>query len=391
MPQDMQFTGERFIPTEQGRIRLEHYHRYAMVVDLVRDKNVLDVASGAGYGSAFMADVARSVIGVDIAHEAVAYASSTYQKNNLKFQQGSATKLDFADASFDVVVSFETIEHLYDQEEMLAEIRRVLRPEGVLVISSPNRPIYSEESGEHNEFHVKELDFKEFDDLLKMQFQAVEYFGQRIMMGSVIQQLEGEQSAYRAWHDDGINLKPNAGPITDPVYFVAICASAHSHLAKCEMSVLYPEKLDLVKHYVGFAKWAQNLDKTVLVREDQIRTLSHQVLSLEEQIKQITGLETQIFKYKQTVADDENEINRLTTEYENQIRLLNDEIELRGHWGLQLQREIKELQALHNEMVSSHSWFITKPLREIRRLISSPRQQFKKCIQAVLRILKNHI
>jgi GT2 family glycosyltransferase/ubiquinone/menaquinone biosynthesis C-methylase UbiE/glycosyltransferase involved in cell wall biosynthesis len=325
MPQDMQFTGERFIPTEQGRIRLEHYHRYAMVVDLVRNKCVLDVASGSGYGSAFMAEVAHSVVGIDIAHEAVAHASSTYVKSNLKFQQGSATKLDFADASFEVVVSFETIEHLYEQEEMLAEIRRVLRPEGVLVISSPNRPIYAAESGEHNEFHVKELDFKEFDDLLKMQFQAVEYFGQRIMMGSVIQPLEGEQSVYRAWCDDGINLKANAGPLTDPVYFVAICAAAHTFLAKCEMSVLYPEKLDLVKHYVGFAKWAQDLDKTVLEHE----------------------------------------------------RLLNNQVELR------VQRELQLF-----ELLSSNSWFITKPLREIRRLISSPVQQLKKYVRTVLQITK---
>ena len=155
----MKFTGERFIPTEQGRIRLEHYHRYAMVVDVVANKDVLDVASGEGYGSAFMSNVARSVIGVDISDEAVNHASTAYKKPNLTFRQGSATDLKFEDASFDVVVSFETIEHLAEQAQMLAEIRRVLRPNGVLVISSPNRPVYSEESGEHNEFHVKELDF----------------------------------------------------------------------------------------------------------------------------------------------------------------------------------------------------------------------------------------
>ena len=142
----MKFTGERFIPTEQGKIRLEHYHRYAIVQDIVKQKDILDVACGEGYGSSFMADVARSVVGVDISDEAVQHASSTYTKANLMFRQGSATALDFNDASFDVVVSFETIEHLAEQAQMLAEIRRVLRPDGLLVISSPNRPIYSEES-----------------------------------------------------------------------------------------------------------------------------------------------------------------------------------------------------------------------------------------------------
>ncbi len=137
----MKFTGERFIPTEQGRIRLEHYHRYAVVQDIVAEKDVLDVACGEGYGSSFMADVARSIVGVDISLEAVQYASATYQKSNLSFRQGSATSLDFADATFDVVVSFETIEHLLEQAQMLAEIRRVLRPDGVLVISSPKPPL----------------------------------------------------------------------------------------------------------------------------------------------------------------------------------------------------------------------------------------------------------
>src|SRR5437016_4940004 len=105
----MRFTGERFIPTEQGQIRLEHYHRYAVVLDVVAEKEVLDVACGEGYGSSIMADVARSVTGVDISDEAVQHASTAYKKQNLRFRQGSATALDFADASFDVVVSFETI------------------------------------------------------------------------------------------------------------------------------------------------------------------------------------------------------------------------------------------------------------------------------------------
>jgi 2-polyprenyl-3-methyl-5-hydroxy-6-metoxy-1,4-benzoquinol methylase len=189
----MEFTGERYVPTEQGRIRLEHYHRYATVLDIVSGKDVLDVACGEGYGSALISDVARSVRGVDISDDAVQHATNLYAyRNNLEFSQGSATALHFADASFDVVVSFETIEHLSEQAEMLAEIRRVLRDDGVLVISSPNRPVYSEESGEHNEFHVKELDFFEFNALLKAQFPVTQYYGQRIMMGSVIQSLQGD-------------------------------------------------------------------------------------------------------------------------------------------------------------------------------------------------------
>lgn len=266
----MKFTGERFIPTEQGRIRLEHYHRYAVALDAIKGKTVLDVACGEGYGSFIMADVAGSVIGVDISEEAVRHASSIYVKQNLNFVQGCATQLDFLANSFDVVVSFETIEHLVEQREMLAEIKRVLHPDGVLIISSPNRPIYSEESGEHNEFHVKELDFQEFDELLRSQFACVEYFGQRLTISSVIQPLEDTPSISSVWSDDGSKLNANCGNLRDPVYFIAVCGSASADLPQIGMSALYPESIDLIKHYVGFAKWAKSLEKIVADRDTQI-------------------------------------------------------------------------------------------------------------------------
>jgi GT2 family glycosyltransferase/ubiquinone/menaquinone biosynthesis C-methylase UbiE/glycosyltransferase involved in cell wall biosynthesis/peptidoglycan hydrolase CwlO-like protein len=315
----MKFTGERFIPTEQGKIRLEHYHRYAIVIDVVKGKDVLDVACGEGYGSFIMADVARSVVGVDISDEAVQHASRAYKKANLAFRQDSVVALDFADASFDVVVSFETIEHLSEQAQMLAEIRRVLRPDGVLVISSPNRPIYSEESGEHNEFHVKELDFNEFDELLRTQFRTIQYFGQRMLMGSVIQSLEGEQSLYRAWGDDGISLKPNASQLTDPVYFVAVCGIKKAKLPKIDTSVLYPNKLDLVKHYVGFAKWAQALDRTMIERNAQIASFTQTLSVRDEHVSNLNN----------TVAERDGQIgnlNQAVTERDGQIGTLNQAV-----------------------------------------------------------------
>ena len=363
----MQFTGERFIPTEQGRIRLEHYHRYAVVQDIVSGKDVLDVACGEGYGSYYMADVARSIVGVDISQEAVQHASSTYQKSNLAFRQGSAIELDFADAAFDVVVSFETIEHLSEQAQMLAEIRRVLRPDGLLVISSPNRPVYSEESGEHNEFHVKELDFNEFDELLKSQFPIIQYFGQRILMGSVIQPLEGGQSSFRAWHDDGNDLKPNAGRLAEPVYFVAICGASNIGLPGMDMSVLYPDKLDLVKHYVGFAKWAQTLDQTVTERDGQISSLSQAVTEGNGQIASL---------------------NQTVTERDGQISSLTDETVRRGEWALRLDAELKEERAKLLAVTRSNSWRLTLPLREARRWVSSPMQQVRKYTKESLRLAK---
>lgn len=309
----MKFTGERFIPTEQGRIRLEHYHRYAVVRDIVVNKDVLDLACGEGYGSAFMADFAKTVVGVDISQEAINHASHTYQKSNLTFRQASAIELDLPDKSFDVVVSFETIEHLAEQDEMLSEIRRVLRPDGILIISSPNRPVYSEESGEHNEFHVKELDFDEFDELLKKQFSVVRYYGQRLMIGSVIQLLEGGQTSYQAWNDDGTNLNPQSGDFSDPVYYLAIAGADRTNLPEVMPSVIYPKDLDLVKHYVGFAKWAKDLDIEVAAKNQHIVSLNSEVQERNQHIKNLSQeidlRDQHIINFTQTISERDQQIS----------------------------------------------------------------------------------
>lgn len=324
----MQFTGERFVPTEQGRIRLEHYHRYATVLHVVAGKDILDLACGEGYGSYYMAGAARSVVGVDISDEAVEHATEHYKKLNLSFRQGSAIKLDLPDASFDMVVSFETIEHLAEQSEMVAEIRRVLRRDGFLIISSPNRPIYSEESGEHNEFHVKELDFSEFDYLLKTQFPSVQYYGQRMLMGSVVQPLGGGQSAFEAWHDDGSNLIPQSGSLRDPVYFIAVAGAAESFLPNLNPSIIYPDDLDLVKHYVGFAKWAQNLSVDVAEKDKYIAAMNREIEIREEHIANLSQTlnerNVEIADFNQTVTERDVQIASLNlTIAERDTRVLN--------------------------------------------------------------------
>lgn len=192
----MEFTGERFIPTLPGDIRLEHFHRYHWCRALASGKRVLDIASGEGYGSNLLASVAGSVIGVDISPEAVAHAQVTYgQVANLDFLQGSAAAIPLPDKSVDLVVSFETIEHHTQHEEMMAEIRRVLTDDGVLVISSPNKKIYSDMAGgNHNHFHVKELYFEELNDLLSRYFVSIRYFSQRATATSILQPLAPVQS-----------------------------------------------------------------------------------------------------------------------------------------------------------------------------------------------------
>jgi GT2 family glycosyltransferase/SAM-dependent methyltransferase len=358
----MKFTGERYLPSEEGKLRLEHYHRYALVMDLVKAKDVLDVASGEGYGSFLMSSSAKTVTGVDISLEAVKHASAKYQSGNIKFLQGSATELNFPDSSFDVVISFETLEHLSQQTEMISELRRVLKPEGCLVISSPNRPIYSEESGEHNEYHVKELNFIELDDLLRERFESVQYYGQRMLMGSVIQSLEGGENNYKAWVDDGVSLHPKVSNLVDAVYFIAVCGMSDKDLPRLDMSVLLPEKLDLVKHYVGFAKWAKAQDQQLAQKDQQLAQKDQQLAQKDQQLAQ---KDQQLAQKDQQLAQKDQQL---------------------AHSD---QDTVIALQSKLDSLLKSTSWRITLPIREIKRWIISPSQQICRYQKALsLRVNK---
>lgn len=180
----MEFTGERFVPQCQGEIAAEHYHRYFFASGFVAGKRVLDIASGEGYGTHILAQSAAHVTGVDISPEAVANASQQYAGDRVVFFQGSAAAIPLPDDAVDVVVSFETLEHLSEQEDMLWEISRVLRKDGLLIISTPNKPLYSRQGD--NPFHVKELCREEFVALLKSRFAHVSLLGQKAMYGSLL-------------------------------------------------------------------------------------------------------------------------------------------------------------------------------------------------------------
>ena len=187
----MQFTGERFIPgiddprtaADHRTLACEHWHRYLYATQFAAGKAVLDVACGEGYGSRLLAETAARVIGVDSDPEAVREAASRYPRPNLEFRTGSVERLPpEGEHLFDLVVSFETIEHVWadQQRAFLGEVRRVLRPGGRFIVSTPNKAIYHDESHEDNPFHLKELYFDEFQKLLAQHFRSVQFLGQRI-------------------------------------------------------------------------------------------------------------------------------------------------------------------------------------------------------------------
>ncbi|MSP02996.1 MAG: methyltransferase domain-containing protein [Acetobacteraceae bacterium] len=180
------FTGERLTASIHGQVEIEHYHRYLFARGLCRDRDVLDVASGEGYGAAQLAQVARRVVGVECAGATARNAAVNFPRDNLHFIQADARSLPLCDASVDVVTSFETIEHFDRQEDFVAEVHRVIRPNGSFVVSTPDRDIYSPPGTPPNPFHVQEFDRTEFLDLLYRHFKYVSLIRQRPILASAL-------------------------------------------------------------------------------------------------------------------------------------------------------------------------------------------------------------
>jgi 2-polyprenyl-3-methyl-5-hydroxy-6-metoxy-1,4-benzoquinol methylase len=223
----MEFNGERFIPGVSGNIALEHLHRYLIARELAKGKIVLDIASGEGYGTAILAQVARRVIGVDISREAVEHARREYDRENIEFRLGSCSEIPMQSNSVDLIVSFETIEHHDQHEAMMKEFKRILKAGGVVIISSPEKHQYSIVPNYTNEFHVKELFRQEFESLMAANFKNVGIYGQKIAYGSAVFRENSAETTvtYDASAIPQIPDKAAAGMLR-PVYLIALASDA---------------------------------------------------------------------------------------------------------------------------------------------------------------------
>jgi SAM-dependent methyltransferase len=219
----VEFTGERVIPGQVDADLLnEHLARYAFAARLARGKRVLDAGCGAGYGAAELAKTALSVVGADIAAEAVAFARQHYQMPVLEFERASCTALPHPDAAFDLVVAFEVIEHLADWRDFLAEVRRVLAPTGQFIVSTPNKLYYAETRSRAgaNPFHAHEFEFDEFRSELSATFPHISLFLENHVEGV----------AFRPTQPGGaggtteVRVDGGETPSAESHFFVAVCA-----------------------------------------------------------------------------------------------------------------------------------------------------------------------
>ncbi len=224
-PLNLPDTGERLVTETYNQSTIEHLHRYALALGLCDGKDVLDIASGEGYGAHILSDVATSVVGVDVSSEAVLHAQMKYMKANVRYIQGSTSDIPLQANSVDVVVSFETIEHHDKHEEMMSECKRVLRPNGTFIVSSPDKLNYTDKPNYVNPYHVKELYAEEFRWLIKKHFRNVKFLTQRTVYGSLVVP-EDDPAGFAEYAGDHYKIS-SFDNMQEPIYNICIASDVH--------------------------------------------------------------------------------------------------------------------------------------------------------------------
>ena len=260
------FTGERFTPECEREIWYEHWHRYVFARQFAAGKCVLDAACGEGYGSALLSQYAQSVVGVDIAGSAIEHARQRYG------DRANCTALGFEDRAFDLVLSFETLEHLSAQEALIAGFARVLRDDGMLIVSSPDKRTYSEKSGFRNEFHVRELYRDELLALLRPHFACVQLYAQKLLFQSAIWSLDGQPGpADLATFESG-SIHPELN--YEPLYYVAICSKLPLPAGMLPRIALFGDREESVyAHYNHEVRKNMAAGARIAELEQQLRAL----------------------------------------------------------------------------------------------------------------------
>jgi SAM-dependent methyltransferase len=344
----LEWTGERYVTSVGGEIEFEHTHRYLFAMPFAEGATVLDIASGEGYGSALLGSVARRVVGIDIDERSVAHAKVKYKNDNLTFIRGDCTAIPLSSDSIDLVASFETLEHIIDHMKFFNEISRILKPGGVLVISTPDRVPYNEMNGSPNPYHLKELDRAEFKLLLNRHFNSVRLLGQCYLEGSLIDPLKGDGS-------EGLDTKSNKRwvryieepmrgrkRLARPIYLIGVASNRPLLKRPADLLTTAPSRQPRSQAI----RQTQNIEQAMAREIEQLRAT---LAAAEEQHRALT----------ETVSDRDRAAKALRAEVEQRAEseaALRAELEvLRGAVAVS-ERASREHAAAAEAMQGEISW-----------------------------------
>jgi len=327
----LEWTGERYIPDSDpevtgAEIHYEHLHRYAFASQFVSGKKVLDLASGEGYGCFILSEKAQFVVGIEIDEKSVTHAQQAYPKKNIEFRKGSILNIPIeGEKIFDVIVCFEAIEHINEHDILIQEIKRLLKNDGLLIISTPNKQNYSDETGYHNPFHKKELYYPEFLELLRNHFSSACLFGQKVIVGSSIFPLAvTDFSLYSEFtieqEDNRFNLKGKTGIY--PLYFVAIASNIELNKNKMQKSYLIDKSNAIVtllnKRINKCSTLVESLEQEKTKKDQQLLELNVQSDEITQRLvsrnKEISDLSSQIQEYNIKISDLSSQIQEFNIE-----------------------------------------------------------------------------
>ncbi len=260
-----EFTGERLVP---GQVDIDLYHehlaRYEFCSQLPLGSLVLDAGCGMGYGTALLGSSTCGAVGVDYDAPSILAARRDYSTSATRFLNADVCALPFPNHTFTSSVSFEVIEHLDHPERLVRQLSRVTKPDGLVIISTPNKQIYDVLRGDAgpNPYHVHEFNLSEFLEILCRHFAHVRMFGQDHTPAIAIRQTEPtpERSAIAA-------LPRNAVLLDQSQFFISVCSQ-----------VPIPDTKDFVSAAIS--------GNVLFERERHIRLLTDEVATKDQWLEQ---------------------------------------------------------------------------------------------------------
>jgi len=324
-----EFTGERVVPGQVNEdLWAEHMSRYAFAARFAAARDVLDIGCGTGYGTAELAQTARTAHGIDISADAVAYAESHYPLTNTTFLTAPANNIPFTNASFSLITAFEVIEHLVDWRELLREASRLLSPDGLFFVSTPNKLYYTESRGVEgpNPYHTHEFDYEEFRTTL------TEYFPQ----SAVLLQNRMEAFAFyphATYFPVEAQIAGSRGTPDDAHFFLGVCS--HSELPSLQSFLYVPRASNVLKereHHIQAL--TAELATARAERDEIIRVHDEQTHHLHAQNRWAKDLDRQL---KATGKDLESAVKALDTAEATVIE--------RTLWAQGLDRQLVQVKA----------------------------------------------
>jgi ubiquinone/menaquinone biosynthesis C-methylase UbiE len=317
----IEFSGERVVPGQVDEdLWAEHISRYALAARWSPGARVLDIGCGAGYGTAELAALARNATGIDLSPEAVTHARSAYPLANIRFLPASATALPFEGASFDLITAFEVIEHLTDWRALLAEAQRVLHPDGVFLVSTPNKRYYTESRGSSgpNPFHTHEFEYQEFQAALAEFFPHVSLLVQNHLEAFAFYQ-NGMPPAVEG-RIDGVRGTPD-----DAHFFLAMCSLRSMPAAP------------------GFLFVHQG-SNVLREREKHIESLTLQLAEARTQFAELHRAHDELTGHLQEQNEWAVRTSNELDAARERIRQVQDELEDRTRWALKLDARVQKYE-----------------------------------------------